>query len=133
MRRYRPAALGALLCAISRAVVPETSFVAGGQEATTGGCTAPPEFPNLHQSYSMKITASHKHTQAHFDNGLVHVYGFNRPEALKAFNAAAACEGVCPMCLWGVALACGPNMNGGLSLCLFTSPGIPLLLPASFF
>jgi len=75
------------------------------------GCTPPPHFPNLRQSYSRTLQHASDSAQGHFSDGLVHFYGFNRIEALRAFGAALACDPKCAMCMWGQALASTPHMN----------------------
>lgn len=49
--------------------------------------------------------------QRYFDQGLRLVYAFNHDEALRDFRYAAQRDPACAMCLWGVALALGPNIN----------------------
>ena len=39
------------------------------------------------------------------------MYAFNHEEAIKAFQQAAAIDPRCSMCLWGWAVALGPNIN----------------------
>jgi tetratricopeptide (TPR) repeat protein len=49
--------------------------------------------------------------QAYFDQGLRLMFAFNHEEAIKAFQHAVAIDPKCAMCLWGSALALGPNIN----------------------
>jgi len=49
--------------------------------------------------------------RAYFDQGLRLYYAFNHPEAIRAFEEAARMDPTCGLCLWGKALAMGPNIN----------------------
>lgn len=60
------------------------------------------------------ITTAVPMAQRYFDQGLRWSYGFNHPEAIKAFQEAERLDPECAMCAWGVAYAAGPNINGGM-------------------
>ena len=49
--------------------------------------------------------------QRYFDQGLRLAYAFNHEEAIRAFKRGAELDPECAMCLWGVAVALGPNIN----------------------
>jgi tetratricopeptide (TPR) repeat protein len=49
--------------------------------------------------------------QRWFDQGLRLVYAFNHEEAIRSFERGAELDPQCAMCLWGIALALGPNIN----------------------
>lgn len=49
--------------------------------------------------------------QRYFDQGLRLVYAFNHDEAIRDFRYASQRDPSCAMCLWGEALALGPNIN----------------------
>lgn len=49
--------------------------------------------------------------QEAFDEGLTLIYAFNREEARKRFERAAALDPKLAMAQWGIALAVGPNVN----------------------
>src|SRR4051794_28505578 len=49
--------------------------------------------------------------QRWFDQGLRLVYAFNHEEAIRSFRRGADLDPKCAMCLWGVAVALGPNIN----------------------
>ena len=53
--------------------------------------------------------------QRWFDQGLRLTYAFNHDEAIRSFQEAARVDPGCAMCLWGVALALGPNINAPMS------------------
>jgi len=49
--------------------------------------------------------------QRFFDQGLVFGWGFNFPEAVRSFGAAARLDPACALCRWGIAWALGPSIN----------------------
>src|SRR5580704_14480396 len=49
--------------------------------------------------------------QKFFDQGLVLLYGFNRPEALRAFRKVLELDSHAAMAHWGVSMAIGPYLN----------------------
>src|SRR3982751_2686614 len=49
--------------------------------------------------------------QRWFDQGLRLIYAFNHEEAIRSFERGADLDLKCAMCLWGVAVALGPNIN----------------------
>src|SRR5215813_10695112 len=57
------------------------------------------------------IHTSSKEAQDYFDQGVTLLYGFNHEEAARAFQKAAELDPKCPMPLWGIAMAVGPNYN----------------------
>ncbi|HEX9577608.1 MAG TPA: tetratricopeptide repeat protein, partial [Myxococcales bacterium] len=69
----------------------------------------PPVFEDL-GSWHHAVRASPQ-AQTWFDQGLRFMYAFNHEEAIKAFERAAEIDPQCAMCLWGAALALGPNIN----------------------
>src|ERR1700733_10813756 len=62
-------------------------------------------------SYSRKVTTRSALAQRYFDQGLAFLYGFNHDEAIRSFEAAAACDPQCAMAFWGIAMANGPHIN----------------------
>jgi len=58
-----------------------------------------------------KITTRYELAQRYFDQGLTLCFNFNHAEAIRSFEAAAAIDPDCAMAWWGVAFACGPNIN----------------------
>ena len=65
-------------------------------------------------NHHLAVTTTSPRAQAYFDQGLRLVYGFNHGEAIRAFREAARIDPSCAMCWWGVALAYGPHVNGGM-------------------
>lgn len=49
-----------------------------------------------------------------FSQGMLHLYGFNRPEAERNFQAAVNSDSSCISCYLGLAMANGPNINNGV-------------------
>ncbi len=72
--------------------------------------SAPPLFDNL-GSLTWPVTTRSETAQRYVDQGLKLAYGFNHPEAIRAFRAAQAADPGCAMCYWGEAYALGPNIN----------------------
>ena len=72
--------------------------------------SAPPLFDNL-GSMSWPVTTRSETAQRYVDQGLKLAYGFNHPEARRAFRAAQAADPGCAMCYWGEAYVLGPNIN----------------------
>lgn len=65
-------------------------------------------------THHMAVTTTKPAAQAYFDQGLRLAYGFNHGEAIRAFQEGARLDPRCAMCWWGVALAHGPHVNGGM-------------------
>ena len=57
------------------------------------------------------ITTRSAEAQKFFDQGLVLLYGFNRPEALRSFRKALELDPGAAMAQWGVAMSIGPYLN----------------------
>ncbi len=62
-------------------------------------------------SYKRKVTTDSAKAQRYFNQGLAFYHGFNHGEAIRSFQAAAVADPKCAMAHWGIALACGPNIN----------------------
>lgn len=62
-------------------------------------------------TYSRKVTTNSPIAQRYFDQGLAFLYGFNRGEAIRSFEAAAGEDPNCAMAYWGIAVASGPHLN----------------------
>ncbi len=76
----------------------------------------PPKVPlydNL-GTYSRPISTKSPQAQKYFDQGLRLLYAFNHAEAIRSFTEAARLSKDCIMCLWGIAYAYGPHVNGGM-------------------
>lgn len=52
-----------------------------------------------------------KEAQKYFNQGLAFCFAFNHDEAVRAFEEAARLDPDCAMAHWGIAYACGPNIN----------------------
>ncbi|MBB5518100.1 tetratricopeptide repeat protein [Amphiplicatus metriothermophilus] len=62
-----------------------------------------------------EITTASPLAQAHFDQGLAHMWNFNHGAAVAAFRAAQAADPDCAMCWWGESFAHGPNINAPMA------------------
>ena len=69
-----------------------------------------PLFDDLGRHH-MAISTRVPTAQRYFDQGMRLVYGFNHPEAIRAFEEAARVDADCAICHWGAALAYGPHVN----------------------
>jgi len=57
------------------------------------------------------IATKNPEAQKYFDQGLVLLYGFNRPEALRSFRKALELDPHAGMAQWGIAMSIGPYLN----------------------
>jgi len=57
------------------------------------------------------IATSNPEAQKFFDQGLILLYSFNRPEALRSFRKALELDPHAAMAQWGVAMSIGPYIN----------------------
>ncbi len=62
-------------------------------------------------AWTHPIATRNPQAQKFFDQGLVMLYGFNRPEALRSFRKALELDPQAAMAHWGVAMALGPDLN----------------------
>ncbi len=61
--------------------------------------------------YTRQVTTTSPEAQRYFDQGLAFTYGFDHERAIQSFQAAARLDPQCAMAWWGIANACGPNIN----------------------
>ncbi len=57
------------------------------------------------------VTTRSTEAQKYFAQGLALCFGFNHDEAVRSFEEAARLDPDCAMAHWGIAYACGPNIN----------------------
>lgn len=57
------------------------------------------------------IATANPLAQKFFNQGLILLYGFNRPEALRSFQKAAELDPAAAMPRWGIAMSTGPYIN----------------------
>jgi tetratricopeptide (TPR) repeat protein len=57
------------------------------------------------------IATKNPEAQKFFDQGLVLVYSFNRPEALRSFRKALELDPHAAMAQWGISMSIGPYLN----------------------
>ena len=62
-------------------------------------------------TFHRAITTQSTDAQAYFDQGMRLMWAFNHDESTRSFAHAAQLDPKCAMCLWGVALTAGPNLN----------------------
>ncbi len=75
--------------------------------ASGGSVALDPGLGKVH----LGIATSSQQAQRYFDQGLSFAYGFNHAAAIQSFREAQRLDPDCAMCLWGEALAHGPNIN----------------------
>ena len=61
--------------------------------------------------HTFKVTTRSAKAQLFINQGVNLSYGFNHPEAGRAFAEAARLDPACAMAYWGQALVLGPNIN----------------------
>ncbi len=85
-----------------------------------GGGGAPQGVPSQQQGvrlyegfdrYARPVATSSPRAQEFVDQGLQWLYGFNDDEAIRCFREAARLDPDCAFAWWGVAYACGINVN----------------------
>ncbi len=62
-------------------------------------------------SHSFTISSKVEGVQEYFNQGLIMAFAFNHAESIRSFKAAQKLDPNCAICLWGEALALGPNIN----------------------
>ncbi|MEO0438756.1 MAG: hypothetical protein AAF098_17815 [Pseudomonadota bacterium] len=72
--------------------------------------------------FTHPISAKNAAVQRYFDQGMIMAAGFNHAEAVRSFRAAQRLDPSCAICLWGEAMAIGPNIN-------VTAKGKAVMLP----
>jgi tetratricopeptide (TPR) repeat protein len=69
-----------------------------------------PRLQNL-GTHTFPVTTTSPEAQLFINQGVMLAYGFNHPEAHRAFQEAARLDPRCAMAHWGMALVGGPNIN----------------------
>jgi tetratricopeptide (TPR) repeat protein len=102
-------AASALLALVARAQSPHVGHGkdAPSRPARAHGVPLLPNLGTLHRT----ITTTDVQAQRYFNQGLRLYYAFNHAEALRAFREAQRIDPDCLMCVWGAAMALGPNIN----------------------
>jgi tetratricopeptide (TPR) repeat protein len=78
--------------------------------APSGAAARPPLLSGFGNA-RFHVTTRSRQAQRYFDQGLNCCYAFNHEEAIRAFEEAARLDPGCAMAHWGIAYACGPNIN----------------------
>jgi tetratricopeptide (TPR) repeat protein len=63
------------------------------------------------EALAITITTDSTNARTLFAQGLMQLWNFNTPEALRNFEASIEEDNNCAMCLWGIAAARGTNIN----------------------
>ena len=74
------------------------------------GTTPVPLLRNLGR-WHRRVATHDPRAQKYFDQGLRLYYAFNHAEAVRSFREAQRLDPKCVMCVWGEAIAFGPNIN----------------------
>jgi tetratricopeptide (TPR) repeat protein len=82
-------------------------------QASPSGALAP-RLQNL-GVHTFKVSTASEQAQLFFNQGLNLAYGFNHPEAARAFREAARLDPNLAMAHWGHALVLGPNINAPMA------------------
>lgn len=82
-----------------------------GSMPPAGGSGTPPALLSGMGNTRFHVTTRSREAQRYFDQGLDLCYAFNHDEAIRAFEEAARLDPECAMAHWGIAYACGPNIN----------------------
>ena len=105
--RFTSLAATVLLAAIPLGA-QSTHSAHGAQPAAKTGSV--PLLPNL-GSWRRQMATTSPLAQRYFDQGLRLYYAFNHAESVRAFREAQRLDPQCVMCVWGEAVALGPNIN----------------------
>lgn len=62
-------------------------------------------------TYARKLTVASDEARAHFNQGLIWLFGYNHEAAADEFEKAIEADPNCGLAHWGVAYAIGPNYN----------------------
>lgn len=87
------------------------------EKSTGASCSAPQGkqllgiYGNMSHQYHRAIRCDGDATQRLFDQGMVHLFGYNRVEARRNFEAALLLDPQCFMCYWGLAHSETPTVN----------------------
>jgi len=87
---------------------------AGYDQAAAPGQPLAPHLQNL-GVHTFRVTTKSSRAQAFINQGVNLAYGFNHPEAGRAFAEAARLDPDCAMAYWGQALVLGPNINAAMT------------------
>lgn len=82
----------------------------GKEQAPSSTGALAPRLQNL-GVHAFKVSTASAQAQLFFNQGLNLAYGFNHPEAGRAFAEAARLDPALAMAHWGQALVLGPNIN----------------------
>jgi tetratricopeptide (TPR) repeat protein len=89
---------------------PQSAF----EQAPAPGMPLAPRLQNL-GVHTFPVTIKSRRAQLFINQGVNLAYGFNHPEAARAFAEAARLDPDCAMAYWGHALVLGPNINATMN------------------
>ena len=72
-------------------------------------------YGDMKGQYHRDVDTSSTLSAALFDQGMIHIYGFNQIEGIRNMRAAIEVDNNCAMCYWAIAQASGPNINTDVS------------------
>lgn len=102
--------LSILLLLLSFAPPATAQHERAATPSTAGAAERPPLLSGFGNA-RFHITTRSRQALRYFDQGLNCCYAFNHEEAIRAFEEAARLDPGCAMAHWGIAYACGPNIN----------------------
>ncbi|HEY7729104.1 MAG TPA: hypothetical protein VID50_11710 [Candidatus Eisenbacteria bacterium] len=83
----------------------------GAMPAPGNGVQERPRLLSGFGNSRFRVTTRSRQAQRYFDQGLDLCFAFNHDEAVRSFEEAARLDPGCAMAYWGIAYACGPNIN----------------------
>ncbi|TGX42560.1 hypothetical protein E5A74_11845 [Sphingomonas naasensis] len=110
LRLLDPTRQLARLCGASGPDSMRTRLIAASAVGQVWPNTPIPLYDRLGKVH-FPITTASPRAQRYFDQGLSFAYGFNHAAAIASFREAQRLDPACALCLWGEAMAQGPNIN----------------------
>lgn len=92
-------------------LTPEEQRTSACGPASSDNATAPMPLVAGLAPIDYPVTTASPDAQRYFNQGIALLYGFEFAKAERSFKAGSAIDPTCAMCLWGEALAIGPNLN----------------------
>jgi tetratricopeptide (TPR) repeat protein len=102
-----PGLLALLPACQSASTLPDATGGTGGTSGAAGGARLYDGF----EGYTRRVATSSGRAQQFVDHGLQWLYGFNDDEAIRCFREAVRLDPDCAFAWWGIAYACGINVN----------------------
>ena len=100
---------------LSASATPAAAPIALLLTAALAGCRATPSYEarmyDGFGGYARTVRTDQPEAQRWFDQGIQLLYGFNHDEAVRSFQEATRHDPDCLMAWWGIAYACGVDIN----------------------